>query len=359
MYRFHGKISPRAPSAWPVLGDELACHAGCLISLALILSPVLILAILIDAFEAVILPRRTTGRFRPTRLMYRLTWPLWSYIPRRVAPSKARATFLSWYGPLSMFMLLALWAGGLILGFGVLQWGLKAPVVTPDNEKGFFVDLYLSGSTFFTLGLGDVTPHSPMSRLLTVIEAGLGFGFLALVIGYLPVLYSAFSKREIQISMLDARAGSPPSAAEILARLASARSLHQMERFLADWEVTGAEILESHLSYPVLMYYRSHHDNQSWLASIAAVLDTCALVLTGVEGIDSWQARNTFAMLRHCLVELGQLLDNRRTDPNRTGCRSQRNRCFSNTLSLQVYVGRAPKMEEHGCGNSGPCTSRT
>jgi Ion channel len=276
---------------------------------ALILSLALILAILIDAFEAVILPRRATARMRPTRLVYKLTWALWSYVPRRLPPSRARASFLSWYGPLSMFMLLAMWAIGLILGFGLLEWGLGSPIKTQAHESGFFVDLYLSGTTFFTLGLGDVTPHSTLSRLLTVIEAGLGFGFLALVIGYLPVLYTAFSKREIQISMLDVRAGSPPSASEILVRLGRSRNLHQLQSFLADWEFTGAETLETHMSYPVLMYYRSHHDNQSWLASITAVLDTCALVLSGIEGVEKWQAQNTFAMLRHCLVELGRLLN--------------------------------------------------
>jgi hypothetical protein len=186
---------------------------------------------------------------------------------------------------------------------------LGSPIATQARESGFFIDLYLSGTTFFTLGLGDVTPHDTLSRVLTVIEAGLGFGFLALVIGYLPVLYTAFSKREIQISMLDVRAGSPPSGSEILVRLGRSRNLHQLQSFLADWEFTGAETLETHMSYPVLMYYRSHHDNQSWLASITAVLDTCALVLSGIDGVEKLQAQNTFAMLRHCLVELGRLLN--------------------------------------------------
>jgi hypothetical protein len=137
-----------------------------------------------------------------------------------------------------------------------------------------------------------------------VAEAGLGFGFLAVVISYLPILYQAFSHREITISLLDARAGSPPTAGELLRRQAAARSLDGLGPLLAEWERWAAELLESHLSYPVLSYYRSQHDNQSWLAALTTILDTCALVIAGVEGADGYQARLTFAMARHAVVDL-------------------------------------------------------
>jgi hypothetical protein len=276
--------------------------------IVVILSLTMLVSILWDAFEAVILPRRITRKLRVTHLVYAATWPIWSYFPRRSKPSKTREHYLSWYGPLSMFLLLAVWAFGLIISFAFLHWGLGSPLKTPDGESGLLVDLYMSGSTFFTLGLGDVTPHTALSRVLTVAEAGLGFGFLALIIGYLPVLYTAFSKREAQITMLDARAGSPPSAAEILARTGRARALDSLQRLLADWEVMGAETLETHISYPALLYYRSHHSNQSWVVSFAAMLDLCALVIAGIESVDSWQAQLTFAMLRHCVVDLLQVL---------------------------------------------------
>lgn len=276
--------------------------------IVVILSVAMMVSILWDAFEAVILPRRITRKFRVTHLVYASTWPIWSYFPRRSKPSKGREHYLSWYGPLSMFLLLAVWAFGLIISFAFLHWGLQSPLTTPNGESGLLVDLYMSGSTFFTLGLGDVTPHTALSRVLTVMEAGLGFGFLALIIGYLPVLYTAFSKREAQITMLDARAGSPPSAAEILARTGRARALDSLQRLLADWEVMGAETLETHISYPALLYYRSHHSNQSWVVSFAAMLDLCALVIAGIETVDSWQAQLTFAMLRHCVVDLLQVL---------------------------------------------------
>src|SRR5207244_12946568 len=82
-------------------------------------------------------------------------------------------------------------------------------------DPGFGADMYMSGTTFFTLGLGDVVPRTPIAKSLTVIEAGMGFAFLALVIGYFPVIYQAFSRREMAISLLDARAGSPPPAGEL------------------------------------------------------------------------------------------------------------------------------------------------
>ncbi len=269
----------------------------------------LICIILVDAFEAVILPRGVTHHLRLTRVMYLLTWPVWSFLARRMKPSRWRENTLSWYGPLAMILLLTIWAASLVMAFGTLYWSSGSNLMTTQTrEQGFFIDLYMSGTTFFTLGLGDVVPRNTPTRILTVAEAGLGFGFLAIVIGYLPVIYGAFSKRETQITMLDGRAGSPPTAGEILGRLGRAGALTKIHPFLADWELTGAEMLETHISYPVLVYYRSQHENQSWVGALTALLDTCALVMAGIENVDAWHARLTFAMLRHTLVNLALIV---------------------------------------------------
>jgi hypothetical protein len=155
---------------------------------------------------------------------------------------------------------------------------------------------------FFTLGLGDITPLSWTGRVLSVFEAGLGFGFLACIIGYLPVLYQTFSRRELTISLLDARAGSPPSAAQVLLRTAQAPQ--SLRAFMAEWEIWAADLLESHLSYPLLSYYRSQHDNQSWISALTSILDTCALTIAGVGHGDRFQAQLAFAMGRHVVVDL-------------------------------------------------------
>jgi hypothetical protein len=258
-----------------------------------------------DAFETVVLPRRVARRLRPTRAFYRLTWAVWSAVARRMRPGGRRETYLSFFGPLSLLVLLAAWAASLVTAFAMLQTGLRAPPGTPSG--GSFTDhLYLSGETFFTLGLGDITPVSRLGRALVVIEAGIGFGFLALVIGYLPVLYQSFSRREVSITLLDARAGSPPSAEELLR--GAARDHDELTALLREWERWSAEVLESQLSYPVLAYYRSQHDNQSWLAALTTILDASALVIVGIEGACARQAQLTFAVARHAVVDLAQVL---------------------------------------------------
>ena len=188
-----------------------------------------------------------------------------------------------------------------------LHWSLGTGLHGPGDRAGPGTCFYLSGTTFFTLGFGDVTPIEPLGRVLAVAEAGLGFGFLAVVISYLPILYQAFSGREVTISLLDARAGSPPTAAQLLIRLARGRNLAALGRFLEEWERWAAQVLESHLSFPMLGYYRSQHDNQSWLAALTVVLDAWALVLAGVKGADPYQAGLTFAMARHAVVDLAQV----------------------------------------------------
>jgi hypothetical protein len=268
----------------------------------------LLAVILWDGFETIILPRRVTRRVRLTRLFYRCTWPPWSAVARWMKPGKRREAFLSIYGPLSLLLLFALWAAGLIFSFALLHWAAAPAQGSCGESATFRTDLYMSGTTFFTLGLGDVTPHTPMARFITVVESGTGLGFLAIVISYLPVLYGAFSRREVNISLLDARAGSPPTAAELVRRHVCGQNLDALGQFLHDWEAWSAELMESHLSFPVLCYFRSQHDNQSWLAALTAVLDTCALLISYAEGALRWQAQLTFAISRHALVDLAQVL---------------------------------------------------
>jgi ion channel len=275
--------------------------------LAAILGMALIGIILWDAFETIVLPRRVTRKVRLTRLFYRHVWRLWSAVSYCMTPGKGRDSYLSVFGPLSLLLLLSVWAVGLIIGFACLHWGLVSFLNTPKETVDFMTDMYFSGTTFFTLGLGDVTPRSPLARVLTVGEAGVGFGFLALVIGYLPVIYQAFSRREVSVVLLDARAGSPPTATELLRRHSHDRGLEALQQLLHEWERWAAELLESHLSYPVLVFFHSQHDNQSWLAALTTILDTSALVIVGVEGACQRQAELTFAMARHAVVDLAQL----------------------------------------------------
>jgi hypothetical protein len=268
----------------------------------------LILGVLWEAFETIVLPRRVTRRVRFTRLFYRSTWIPWSALARR-APliGQRHEAFLAFFGPLSLLMLLIVWAAGLILGFALLQWAGGSAVQPMDGMSPFGADLYLSGTTFFTLGLGDVAPRTAVARALTVIEAGVGFGFLALVIGYLPVLYQSFSRREVNISLLDARAGSPPTAGELLRRHAGDGSLDALRQLLHEWERWSAELLETHLSYPVLAYFRSQHTNQSWLAALTTILDVTALVQSAVDAGGRREAQLTFAMARHAVGDLAQV----------------------------------------------------
>jgi hypothetical protein len=275
-------------------------------------SVLLIFLILIDAFEAMVQPRRVTHRFRLARIFYRTNWTVWRIGARYFSVGKHREAYLSLFGPLSMLALFAIWMLGLIFGFAWLHAALGTMLHTPENNATFLTYLYLSGTTFSTLGFGDVVAVAPLGRTLTVVEACLGFGFLACVIGYLPAIFQAFSRREVTISLLDARAGSPPCAAQLLLRAARARNALAVIPFLAEWERWAAELLESHLSFPVLSYYRSQHDNQSWLAALTTILDTCALIIAGVQDIDPYQAQLTFAMARHAAVDLALIF---RTPP--------------------------------------------
>ena len=275
---------------------------------ATIVGVFLIFIILMDAFETVVLPRRIRRNFRIASWFYKTTWGFWLRIGRHIQSVNRREGFLAYFGPLSLLVLLGFWAIGLIFGFACVQYGLGEHVSLGSETITFGKVLYMSGETFFTLGYGDITPTNAAARTLAVFEAGMGFAFLGVVVGYLPVIYNSFNIREIEIALLDARAGSPPSAAEFLGRLGCCPEQTVLDEIFRDWERWCADLLSSHISYPVLVFFRSQHPNQSWLSALTTMLDVTALVITGVDGIHPEQAKLTFAMARHAVVDLAQVV---------------------------------------------------
>jgi hypothetical protein len=280
--------------------------------LATVFGCVCLAVVVVDAFQTIILPRRPVGRLRLTRVFFLMTWMPWRWIATRCPVRKAmREQMYGIYGPMALLTLFVVWAALLIVSYGLIYFGMHSPFFDPMQPVTFLTRLrsciYASGTTLFTLGLGDVVPTSYSARVVMVLEAGTGLGFVALVIAYVPVIYTAFSTREITVALLDARAGSPPTAGELLVRHNFRGGHHALSVLLGEWERWAATMLETHVSYPILCYYRSQHDNQSWLAAITSILDACALLITTVEGPSTRQAQLTFAIARHTLVDLGHV----------------------------------------------------
>ena len=267
-------------------------------------SVVVLLVIVHDAFEVMLLPRRVKSRLRVVRVFFRFTWLLWSRLAHQISSPDRRHNCLSLYGPLSMVWLLVVWAAGLVGGFGTLYWALDAGQLA---RRSWPDQIYFSGVTFFTLGYGDVLPQRLVEKMLAVLEAGTGLGFIAIVIGYLPVLYQLFARREAKVIMLDATAGSPPSAVTLLIRHAEGQSLQELDDLLHEWQQWCAELMESQLSYPMLAFYRSQHDNQSWLAALTTIVDSCALLMVGFKGVRTFRARLAFSTARQAVIEMGRV----------------------------------------------------
>jgi Tfp pilus assembly protein PilN len=265
---------------------------------AAVVGCLLVALVLVDAFNTLVLARRTRHVFRIARLYYQLTWKPFAALARRIKSPLRREGVLGVYGPMSLLLLIALWGGGLVLAFGLLQWsvGMKSPEFTPT----FAHDLYLSSRALVTLNDGD--PRNAASQFLSVCAGGLGLAFLGLVVGYLPVLYQSFAGRELAISLLDARAGSPPSAGGLLASTPFEADglVQQLER----WESWMAQLLENHISFPMLGYFRSQHSNQAWLTALVAIVDYATVIGIVSEGTLRLQADLTAAMGRHVLSDV-------------------------------------------------------
>jgi hypothetical protein len=273
-------------------------------ALELIVGIGVVIYILNDVFQSVVVPRSTPARYRLTRWVVRPGWRAWRAIGLRAGSAAERERLLGIFAPLVVVVLLVLWLSGLVIGFGFIFFGLRGqlhPLV-----QDFPTALYFAGTSVLTIGFGDVVATSGGARVLTLVAGGSGLGTIALAISFLFSLYASFQRREILIVTLDARAGAPPSGVSLLETSAKLGMIDDLPRLFGDWEKWAAEVLDSHLAYPVLAYFRSSHDNESWVSALGAVLDATTLILTTVNDGPRGPAKMMFAMGTHLVDDLGR-----------------------------------------------------
>ena len=261
-----------------------------------------------DAFSTVVLPRTVSVVLRPARVSIHVGWRLWRYLGGWIGNRSARQSFLTAFGPLSVFVQLGLWAVMIVAAFALLHFGLETRLNPPASQDEIGTLFYLSGTTFFTLGLGDVVPLNPLGRALVVMEVGTGIVFLAMIISYLPMLEQAYAQREVGVQLLEARAGSPQSAVRLLRQFSKPASAETRTTALLEAERWAAELSQSHIAHSVLAYYRSQHLDQSWLISLTTLLDSCALLLVSRNEVPSYQARATFRVAVQAAADLARIL---------------------------------------------------
>jgi hypothetical protein len=260
--------------------------------LAGVIGAALIALLLSEFFVAFMLPRRVRRDPRIARRFNRYLWRPWRAVSRRLRPASAD-TLLGLFGPLALLLELFVWVIGLMIGYGLLEWAVGG---------GAFGDRVLSSSGVF-LSAGS-TGGSAGLRIVELLEAATGLGVLFIVIGYMPAVYTGFSRRETAVSQLATRGGSPPAAGTLIHRSAGREHWRELERDLQSWEEWAAELMETHLSYPLLAFYRSQHVNQNWLAALTAMVDVAAFVkATSADG-ELEAADVTYRIGRHALADL-------------------------------------------------------
>ena len=274
----------------------------------LLLGSLICAVVLWDGFATIVLPRTVAPMRRLSGRFTRLSWWLWSRAGRKIAQPELRLNFFAVYGPMSVMFLLVVWGWLIVLGFTLIYQGLGDRLQITDGQSGFGTLLYMSGSTFLTLGLGDVTCTDPLGRMFILLEAASGYVCLAIIITYLPLLDQAYGSREIGNMLIHSRAGRPPGAVQFLRNYSGQDREEILRGNLREAERWMAEILETHLSHPVLSFYRAQHEGQAWLLSVMTVLDSSALLIAGGQGLPAAQARLTYRMGLRLLVDLMKAL---------------------------------------------------
>ena len=257
-----------------------------------------------DIFQGVVVPRPTPAQYRLSRLVVLNGWRLWRALGLRSRTTDGRERMLGTFAPLTLVVLLILWLSVVVLGFGLIFYGLRNELHPLVHD--FPTALYFAGTSVLTIGFGDIVATSGLGRFLALVAGGFGLGTIALAISFLFSLYSSFQRREVLVVTLDARAGAPPSGVSLLETTAKYGLDEDLPRLFGEWEKWAAEVLDSHLAYPLLAYFRSSHDNESWVSALGAVLDAATLTLTTLVDGPRGPAKMMLAMGTHLVEDLAR-----------------------------------------------------
>ena len=263
----------------------------------------LVLTAFYDLFHSVVLPRPAINRFVFVRLTFLVSWAAWRWVGRRISRPARREGWLASFGPAAVIAMFLTWALAFLLGYSLILDGLRDQVRPPLG--GFGESLYFSATTIVPLSYGDFVPAGWGARLTILFESATGVGIAALVITLLFSLYESFQEREELVVQLDAVAGAPPSGVQLLETTAERGLRAELTKTLIDWRAWSAAVLESHLAYPILLYFRSSHDNEAWLNSFGAVMDAATLVISSVDEDEEGSARLMFTIGNHLVEDLG------------------------------------------------------
>jgi hypothetical protein len=226
------------------------------------------------------------------------------WIPWRAAASLLRCaaadTMLGIFRPLGLVAILLLLSSGVVPCLAGLHWGVFTELGS-HRVADFGGDPCFGAGAFF-IATDPATPIGGAGEVLQIAEAATALGFLAMAIGYLPARYQAFARREAAVARPDARAGSPPSAGRLPERSAQLWGWAEVDECLLEWETWTAELMATHLSYPILGYFRSQHVNQNWLAALTTIVDAWAHALVCGPDDSTQTAELTFRIGSHALA---------------------------------------------------------
>ena len=261
-----------------------------------------------DVFQSVIVPRAVGRRFRMSTYAWRWAWKLWPAFAWKVAAGdeERREDLLAYFAPGMLVSLILLWGFLLVLGFGAIMWGLRGGLAPSIHSFG--TAMYFAGTALTTIGFGDVAGRTAGTRFFSIVAGATGLGLFAVLTAYLFALIGSFQARETFVVMLGARTGTPPSGVDLLAVAGYSQTTGQLDQVFFEGQRWTAQLMESHLAYPVLTYFRSSHDYQSWVGTLGTLLDAATLIITTVDGPHAGAARIYFNLGRHATYDLAKYL---------------------------------------------------
>jgi hypothetical protein len=275
---------------------------------------ILVLLVVNDVFQSVIVPRAVGKRFRISFLVYRGLWKLWPPLASRIYGARAedREDFLALYAPFTLVLLLLVWTACAIHGYGLLAWAFHDGFSPPLHSFG--EALYFSGTSLTTIGFGDIVGHTAAPRIISIFAAVTGLALLSITTAYFFALFGSFQSREQFVVTVGARAGSPASGVNLLAIAAYSETQDDLNALMIDAQRWAASVMESHLAYPTLAYFRSSHEYESWVGTLGTLLDASVLLMTTVD-IKCGQARIFFNIGRHAASDLKRYFNLDRPEP--------------------------------------------